>query len=93
VLLIGVSLITSGFENWAGGAGGCMARDARGYDSVCPYLGAPHALPWGSAEFVGLGFLVFVTIIFCERFGSPIMKSCAVVLGMFTRCKIGAESG
>ena len=75
VMLIGVSLIESGFQGWAGGAGGCLARPETGYFSVCPNLGAPHALPWGSAQFIGLGFSVFVTIILSERFGSPIMKS------------------
>ena len=70
--------------DWAGGAGSCSARPETGPYRLCPYVGAPHALPWGSAEYIGLGFLVFVTIILCERFGSPIMKSCAVVLGTCT---------
>ena len=82
VLLIGVSLIASGFEDWAGGSGSCMARPDSGMYQLCPSIDAPHPLPWGSAQFVGLGFLVFFTIIVCERFGSPIMKSCAVVLGL-----------
>lgn len=82
VLLIGVSLITSGFEDWAGGSGNCLARPASGMYSLCPSIDAPHALPWGSASFIGLGFVVFLTIILCERFGSPIMKSCAVVIGL-----------
>lgn len=81
VLLIGVNLIGSGFANWAGGSGGCSERPDTGEFRLCPYVGAPHALPWGSAEYIGLGFTVFVSIIICERFGSPIMKSCAVVIG------------
>jgi uric acid-xanthine permease len=81
VLLIGVSLIASGFEDWAGGSGTCMSRPDSGLFALCPTIDAPRPLPWGSAEFIGLGFLVFVTIILCERFGSPIMKSCAVVIG------------
>jgi NCS2 family nucleobase:cation symporter-2 len=76
VMLIGVSLIQSGLEGWAGGAGSCMSRPTEGIFQNCPTNFAPHALPWGSAEFIGLGFSVFVTIILCERFGSPIMKSC-----------------
>ena len=56
-------------------------------------VGAPHALPWGSAEFIGLGFSVFITIIICERFGSPIMKSCAVVLGLLVGCIIAGATG
>ncbi|EMC93459.1 hypothetical protein BAUCODRAFT_37143 [Baudoinia panamericana UAMH 10762] len=90
VLLIGVSLIASGFEDWAGGAGNCMARPTSGIFELCPTIYAPHPLQWGSAEFIGLGFLVFVTIIICERFGSPIMKSCAVVLGLLVGCIVAA---
>jgi uracil-xanthine permease len=93
VLLIGVSLIQSGFQDWAGGAGGCIERPINGTYSVCPYLGAPHAAPWGSAEFIGLGFLVFVTIIITEKFGSPIMKSCGVVMGLLVGCIVAAACG
>ncbi|KAK5138227.1 hypothetical protein LTR08_004923 [Meristemomyces frigidus] len=93
VLLIGVSLIASGFEGWAGGSGSCMARPEAGMYSVCPNVGAPHALPWGSAQFIGLGFLVFLSIIICERFGSPIMKSCAVVIGLLVGCIVAAACG
>ena len=95
VMLIGISLVQSGFENWAGGSGtpGCIQRPATGTFSVCPMEGAPHALPWGSAEYIGLGFSVFVTIILCERFGSPIMKSCAVVVGLLVGCIIAAATG
>ena len=88
-------MIESGFQGWAGGAGspGCIDRPASGLFSVCPELGAPHALPWGSAEYIGLGFSVFITIIICERFGSPIMKSCAVVVGLLVGCIIAAACG
>ncbi|KAI7069409.1 hypothetical protein KC352_g42714, partial [Hortaea werneckii] len=93
VLLIGVSLIESGFQNWAGGSGSCMSRPDSGLYQLCPTVDAPHALPWGSAEFIGLGFLVFVTIIFCERFGAPIMKSTAVVIGLLVGCIVAAACG
>jgi NCS2 family nucleobase:cation symporter-2 len=95
VTLIGLSLIQSGFQNWAGGAGspGCIDRPETGPFTVCPRVGAPHALPWGSAEYVGLGFSVFVGIIICERFGSPIMKSCSVVLGLLVGCVIAGATG
>lgn len=95
VMLIGISLIESGFQGWAGGAGspGCIDRPTSGPFRVCPTEGAPHALPWGSAEYIGLGFSVFVTIIICERFGSPIMKSCAVVLGLLVGCIIAGATG
>ncbi|KAF2098784.1 Xanthine/uracil permease [Rhizodiscina lignyota] len=93
VTLIGMSLVTSGFEDWAGGSGTCMSRPTSGLFSECPTLGSPHALPWGSASFIGLGFLVFVTIIICERFGSPIMKSTAVVIGLLVGCIVAAACG
>jgi len=76
VTLIGVSLIQSGLQGWAGGSGSCSSRPTTGDYMLCPFNEAPHALPWGSAQFIGLGFSVFVTIIIAERFGAPIMKSC-----------------
>lgn len=95
VMLIGLSLIKSGFQGWAGGSGspGCIDRPTNGPFTVCPMVSAPHALPWGSAEYIGLGFSVFATIIMCERFGSPIMKSCAVVLGLLVGCIIAGATG
>lgn len=91
VLLIGASLIESGMKDWAGGSGSCGSDPSA--RALCPSADAPHALPWGSAEFIGLGFLVFVTIILCERFGSPIMKSCAVVIGLLVGCIVAAACG
>ncbi|TGO13772.1 hypothetical protein BTUL_0063g00030 [Botrytis tulipae] len=93
VMLIGVSLILTGLEGWAGGSGTCMSRPTTGDYMFCPSNAAPHPLPWGSAEFIGLGFSVFITIIICERFGSPIMKSLAVVLGLLVGCIIAAACG
>jgi len=84
VLLIGVSLITSGFEDWLGGSG-CMDGS-----TMCPSNSAPHPLPYGSAQFIGLGFLVFVVIILCEKWGAPIMKSCAVIVGLLVGCIVAA---
>ncbi|KAL6244832.1 hypothetical protein RBB50_008360 [Rhinocladiella similis] len=93
VMLIGVSLIESGFQNWAGGSGLCASRPEDGFFRLCPDITAPHALPWGSAEFIGLGFLVFLTIVLCERFGSPIMKSTSVIIGLLTGCIVAAACG
>jgi uric acid-xanthine permease len=81
VMLIGASLVQTGFQSWAGGSGPCNAKPADGFFKLCPNVAAPHALPWGSAQFIGLGFLVFVTILLCERFGSPIMRSASVICG------------
>ncbi|ODV92592.1 hypothetical protein CANCADRAFT_56224 [Tortispora caseinolytica NRRL Y-17796] len=93
VLLIGVHLVETGFKNWAGGSNACASRPESGFFSLCPNINAPKPLPWGSAEFVGLGFSVYVTIILCERFGAPIMKSCAVIVGLLVGCIIAAACG
>lgn len=54
VMLIGISLIQSGFENWAGGSGTCIdGAAAPAFYQLCPNIDAPHALPWGSPEFLG----------------------------------------
>jgi uracil-xanthine permease len=93
VMLIGVKLVQSGFQNWAGGSGDCKSLPTSGLFQLCPNINAPHALPWGSAEFIGLGFSVFITIIICERFGAPIMKSTAVVIGLLVGCIIAGATG
>ncbi|KAG0138219.1 Xanthine/uracil/vitamin C permease [Tuber indicum] len=93
VMLVGVKLIASGFKNWAGGSGPCALMPEKGFFSLCPNTGAPHPLPWGSAQFIGLGFSVFITIIICERFGSPIMQSTSVAIGLLVGCVIAAATG
>lgn len=93
VLLIGVHLIGSGLQDWAGGSGDCSSHPATGLYSMCPNVGAPQAAPWGSAKFIGLGFLVFFTIILCERYGSPIMRSCNIIIGLLVGCIVAAACG
>ncbi|EXJ89166.1 uric acid-xanthine permease [Capronia epimyces CBS 606.96] len=93
VMLIGVHLIQSGFQNWAGGSGLCDTLPDDGFFRLCPDITAPHALRWGSASFIGLGFLVFLTIILAERFGSPIMKSTSVIIGLLVGCIVAAACG
>ncbi|KAK0721387.1 permease family-domain-containing protein [Apiosordaria backusii] len=93
VMLIGIHLIESGFKNWAGGSGLCAEKNPAEFFARCPDISAPNALPWGSPEYLGLGFSVFVTIILCERFGSPIMKSTSVIIGLLTGCIIAAATG
>ncbi|KAI0179083.1 Xanthine/uracil permease [Hypoxylon sp. FL1284] len=93
VMLIGIHLIESGFKDWAGGSGSCGDATHSAFYDVCPNVGAPHALPWGSPEYLGLGFSVFLTIILCERFGAPIMKSTSVIIGLLVGCIIAAATG
>lgn len=85
VLCIAVPLIQSGFSDWVGGSG-CVG-------AICPSENGPQAAPWGSAKFVGLGFLVFFTIILCEKYGPPIMKSCAVIVGLIVGCIVAGAAG
>ncbi|GMM32332.1 hypothetical protein DAMA08_050770 [Martiniozyma asiatica (nom. inval.)] len=80
VLLIGISLVQSAFEDFVGGSGCIGSTCAKGY-------------AWGSAQFIGLGFLVYVVIILCEKWGSPIMKSCAVIVGLLIGCIVSAACG
>lgn len=80
VLLIGISLVESGFQDFVGGSGCIGSTCAKGY-------------AWGSAQFIGLGFLVYFTIIVCEKWGSPIMKSCAVIVGLLVGCIVAAACG
>lgn len=55
VLLIGVELIGSaGFKGWAGGSGLCSAANPTDFFKLCPDITAPHALPWGSAQYIGM---------------------------------------
>src|ERR1700748_3585438 len=92
--MIGASLIgSSGIPNWGGGSNDCSGRPTSGIFQLCPTIFAPKPLPWGSAPFIGLGFSVFITIILCERFGSPIIKSCAVVIGLLVGCIIAGATG
>lgn len=39
-------------------------------------------LPFGSPEYVGLGFSVFIMIIIIEVFGSPFLRNVAVIIGL-----------
>lgn len=81
VLLIGVHLVETGFNDWIGGSA-CVGK-----------LCGVKNLPWGSAQFIGLGFLVYVSILIFEKWGSPIMKSCAVILGLLVGCIVAAACG
>ncbi|KAG9067409.1 hypothetical protein KI688_012192 [Linnemannia hyalina] len=93
VFLIGAKLIGTGLTQWAGGSGPCSAMPAEGFFSVCPNLGAPNAAPWASPQWIGLGFLVFMTIMFVEFFGSPFMRNAQVVIGLIVGLVVAAATG
>lgn len=48
---------------------------------------------WGSAEFIGLGFLSFVTIILTEIFGSPFLKNISIIVGLAMGCIVAGAAG
>ncbi|CAM0141896.1 hypothetical protein VKS41_004401 [Umbelopsis sp. WA50703] len=93
VFLIGLSLVTSGFQSWGGGSGPCVDRPATGLFSVCSQEGAPNAAPWGDPRWIGLGFLVYISIILIEYFGSPFLKNIEVIVGFVIGIIVAAATG
>ncbi|KAJ7253995.1 permease family-domain-containing protein [Mycena rebaudengoi] len=53
---------------------------------LCPTIFAPRPLPWASPEFIGLGFLSFISIVLTEFFGSPFLKNISVIVGLAVGC-------
>ncbi|KAH8891378.1 putative purine permease [Thozetella sp. PMI_491] len=90
LLLVGVYLISNGMQNW-GGSSNC--HDGTGFYALCPNTAAPKPLPWGDPKLIGLGFSVFVSIVLVEQFGSPLMKSASVIIGLFVGCLISGLTG
>ncbi|KAG2066429.1 xanthine uracil permease [Suillus decipiens] len=94
ILMIGASLVgSSGILDWGGGSNGCQARPTSGIYQLCPTVGSLHALPWGSPEFIGLGFLSFVSIILTELFGSPFLKNASIIVGLAVGCIVAGAAG
>lgn len=69
VFLIGVNLVGVGFLQWGGAC-----------DEICTV--GESTLPYGSTEYVGLGFFVMCCLIFLELFGSPFIRSCSIALAI-----------
>ncbi|EED13589.1 purine permease, putative [Talaromyces stipitatus ATCC 10500] len=90
LVLVGVYLIGNGMENW-GGSSNC--NGGTGFYALCPNTAAPNPLPWGDPKLIGLGFSVFITIIFVEIFGSPLMRSASVIFGLAVGCIISGAAG
>ena len=76
VFLIGLSLVGVGVQQWGGGDD-CYLNPGE----PCTQVGNSH-LPFGSAEYIGLGFLVLSTIVIIELFGSPFLRSCGIAIGL-----------
>ncbi|KAF5349350.1 hypothetical protein D9758_011800 [Tetrapyrgos nigripes] len=94
ILMIGASLVgSSGVPNWAGGSNDCRGRPDSGIFRLCPTIFAPRPLPWGSPEFIGLGFLSFISIILTEIFGSPFLKNVSIIVGLAVGCIVAGAAG
>lgn len=85
--LIGASLVKSGVTNWAGGSASCATNHA----VKCTF--GRQSQYWGSASLIGLGFVSFATIILCEIFGSPFLKSASVFVGLVVGMIVAAATG
>ncbi|KAG9517135.1 putative purine permease, partial [Aureobasidium melanogenum] len=90
LLLVGVYLVSNGMQNW-GGSSNC--NGGKGFYALCPSTAAPRPLPWGDPKLIGLGFSVFASVIMVEQFGSPMMKSAAVLIGLGVGCAISGATG
>ncbi|KAF9263278.1 xanthine/uracil permease [Marasmius fiardii PR-910] len=94
ILMIGASLIgDSGIPNWGGGSNDCSSRPSTGLFRLCPNTQAPRPLPWGSPEFIGLGFLSFFSILLTEIFGSPFLKNISIIVGLAVGCIVAGTAG
>jgi len=74
VFLIGVNLLGVGVQQWAGG-GACLASG-----EGCGV--GDSNLPFGSSEYIGLGFLTLSLILVFELFGSPFIRSCSIAFAL-----------
>ncbi|KAF9177522.1 hypothetical protein BGZ50_008655 [Haplosporangium sp. Z 11] len=92
VMLIGVHLVTSGMAQWGGGSGPCKTNPVGNFVN-CPNNNAPRAAPWGDAQWIGLGFLVFSIIMLVELVGSPFMKNAQVVIGLIVGMIVAVVCG
>ncbi|CAM9171480.1 unnamed protein product [Ascophyllum nodosum] len=80
VFLIGAALVGTGFKYWGGGAF-CGDNVLSDEPPLCSGNG-DVLLPFGSVEYVGLGFSVFSMLVILEVLGSPFMRSINVVIAL-----------
>ncbi|RHZ61992.1 uncharacterized protein CDV56_104586 [Aspergillus thermomutatus] len=90
LVLVGAYLISNGMQNWGGGSN---CNGGSGMYALCPDIYAPKPLPWGDPKLIGQGFSVFVTIVMAEFFGSPLMRSASIILGLAVGCTISGATG
>lgn len=79
----------TGIANWGGGSN-CLS----GLTATPPLLCTGHrAATWGSPQYIGLGFLSFITIVLVEFFGSPFMKNASIIMGLIVGCIVAGPAG
>lgn len=92
VILIGVALTGTGMKYWGGGVV-CAEMGwkehaqikAAGYTFGPPTpfcANGETSLPYGSTEYIALGFSVMAFLVVIELFGSIFMKNCNVILAL-----------
>ena len=86
VMLIGGGLISTGVKYWGGGVFCAENMESRsvtfGGPQTCGRDNGDVDLPFGSYEFVGLGFSVIGMSMLIQIFGSPFLKSTFLFWGL-----------
>jgi len=89
VILIGANLLGTGFSYWGGGV--YCAENVSTTHPTCSNNGETN-LNFGNWRYVGLGFVVFFTLIVVEIFGSPFMRNIQVVIGLLVGMIVAAST-
>eukprot|EP00271_Cylindrocystis_brebissonii_P023449 TRINITY_DN9731_c0_g1_i1.p1 TRINITY_DN9731_c0_g1~~TRINITY_DN9731_c0_g1_i1.p1 ORF type:complete len:633 (+),score=99.93 TRINITY_DN9731_c0_g1_i1:213-2111(+) len=79
VILIGFALVSTGFSYWGGGV--YCGEQVLTSKVLCNTNGNVE-LPFGAKQYIGLGFSVFITLVFVEMFGSPFLRNVQVAIGL-----------
>lgn len=79
LVLLGVSLVGTGFELWGGGQ--ACASQVLTTKILCTGNG-DVVLPFAHRYYVGLGLVVFISFIVVEMLGSPFMRNTQVIVAL-----------
>eukprot|EP00977_Amphora_coffeiformis_P000503 scaffold126_cov178-Amphora_coffeaeformis.AAC.2 len=104
VLLIGISVTGAGWKMWGGGLAcadyswrrsNSFVAGTAGSDATAPRLeicrnNGDVELPYGHANYLGLGAVVAVTLLVIELFGSVWMRNCNLLLALICGTAIAA---
>ncbi|GMH42339.1 hypothetical protein BSKO_10258 [Bryopsis sp. KO-2023] len=84
ITLLGVSLTGTGMQSWGGGVA-CAESPSQ----LCGGNG-DVALPFGSAEYIGLGLVVLLALVAIEMLGSPFMKNTGITIALLVAYCVAA---